>query len=163
MTAAQGNLWTLTAGPLPQTAPLDGDLHVDLAVIGGGFTGLSAALHAAEAGLSVAVIEAEQVGFGKSIPIAPLLARRTRETWLSGIAAEYPPSKRGKDGVASIPKGANIKAPNSKSKNNEPARLALIAPFLTSSKATLCFCALISRLRCIKPPTAFEPSLNNIL
>ncbi len=66
MTAAQGNLWTLTAGPLPDTAPLDGDLHVDLAVIGGGFTGLSAALHAAEAGLSVVVIEAEQVGFGGS-------------------------------------------------------------------------------------------------
>ncbi len=39
---------------------------VDLAVVGGGFTGLSTALHAAEAGLSVQLCEAETIGFGGS-------------------------------------------------------------------------------------------------
>ena len=50
----------------PERPPLDGDCRVDLAVIGGGYTGLSTALHAAERGLNVAVIEAHRVGFGAS-------------------------------------------------------------------------------------------------
>jgi glycine/D-amino acid oxidase-like deaminating enzyme len=40
--------------------------HVSAAVIGGGFTGLSAALHLAEAGVDVAVLEAKQIGWGAS-------------------------------------------------------------------------------------------------
>ena len=40
----------------------DGDLSVDVAIIGGGFTGLSAALHLAGEGVSVAVLEAETPG-----------------------------------------------------------------------------------------------------
>ncbi len=40
--------------------------RVDLAIVGGGFTGLSTALHAAEAGLSVHVIEAHDLGHGGS-------------------------------------------------------------------------------------------------
>ncbi len=39
---------------------------VDLAVIGGGFTGCSAALEAARAGASVALFEAESIGYGGS-------------------------------------------------------------------------------------------------
>ena len=50
----------------PERAALDGDLKVDVAVIGAGYTGLSTALHAAEMGLKVAVIEAHRVGFGAS-------------------------------------------------------------------------------------------------
>jgi gamma-glutamylputrescine oxidase len=46
--------------------PLDGDTQVDLVVVGAGFTGLSTALHAAEKGLRVAVVEAHRVGFGAS-------------------------------------------------------------------------------------------------
>ena len=38
----------------------------DVAIIGGGYTGLSAALHLAEAGTNVAVIEAREVGWGAS-------------------------------------------------------------------------------------------------
>ena len=39
---------------------------VDVAIVGGGYTGLSTALHCAERGLSAQVIEAEQIGFGGS-------------------------------------------------------------------------------------------------
>ncbi len=46
--------------------PLSGAEQVDLAVVGAGLTGLSAALEAASAGLSVAVLESEYVGFGAS-------------------------------------------------------------------------------------------------
>ena len=45
---------------------LDGSLRVDVAIVGGGFTGLSAALTLAEAGVRVAVFEAETPGWGAS-------------------------------------------------------------------------------------------------
>jgi heterodisulfide reductase subunit A-like polyferredoxin len=48
------NLWHATAPAAPKTAPLTGDLTSDVAVIGGGFTGLSAALHLAEMGVKAA-------------------------------------------------------------------------------------------------------------
>src|SRR5580704_3664601 len=54
------------APPAPATVPLDGRPHVAVAVIGAGFTGLSAALHLAEAGVNVAVLEAKEVGWGAS-------------------------------------------------------------------------------------------------
>ena len=44
----------------------DYETEYDVAVIGGGFTGLSAALACAEKGLKVALIEAETIGFGAS-------------------------------------------------------------------------------------------------
>ena len=47
-------------------APLLGDRSVDIAVIGGGITGLSTALHLAEAGCQVAVLEAHAPGWGAS-------------------------------------------------------------------------------------------------
>lgn len=45
---------------------LNGDLRADVCIVGGGYTGLSAALHLAEAGLSVLLLEAHRVGFGAS-------------------------------------------------------------------------------------------------
>ncbi len=60
------SLWDVTAAEPDHSAPLDGDVSVDLAIVGGGFTGLSTALHAAEAGLSAHVIEAHQIGHGGS-------------------------------------------------------------------------------------------------
>lgn len=60
------NLWHATAPAAPETQPLADDITVDVAVIGGGFTGLSAALHLAEKGASVAVAEAMTIGFGGS-------------------------------------------------------------------------------------------------
>jgi len=50
----------------PATTALQDGRHVAAAVIGGGFTGMSAALHLAEAGVDVAVLEAKSVGWGAS-------------------------------------------------------------------------------------------------
>jgi gamma-glutamylputrescine oxidase len=55
-----------TVGERPDYAPLDGDLSTDVVIIGGGFTGLSAATHLAKAGTSVALIEAHRFGDGAS-------------------------------------------------------------------------------------------------
>ena len=44
-------LYAETARPAPATPPLDGDKTVSVAVVGGGFTGLSTALHLAERGV----------------------------------------------------------------------------------------------------------------
>jgi gamma-glutamylputrescine oxidase len=45
---------------------LDEAITADVCVIGGGFTGLSAALNLAEQGMDVVLVEAEQIGFGAS-------------------------------------------------------------------------------------------------
>ncbi len=57
-------LWEQTAPAAPATEKLSGDHSVAIAVIGGGFTGISAALHLAQAGMQVAVVEAVEIGFG---------------------------------------------------------------------------------------------------
>ncbi len=50
-----------------QTQPeFEGDGEYDVAVIGGGFTGLSAALACAEKGLKVVLLEAKTIGYGAS-------------------------------------------------------------------------------------------------
>lgn len=59
-------LWAATAGPAPELAPLSGEVSADLAVVGAGYTGLSAALAAAEAGARVVLLEARGVGAGAS-------------------------------------------------------------------------------------------------
>jgi glycine/D-amino acid oxidase-like deaminating enzyme len=60
------SLWTATATPAPDCPPLDGSERADVCVVGGGFTGLSAALHLAEGGAEVVLLEASEPGFGAS-------------------------------------------------------------------------------------------------
>ena len=50
----------------PDWPRLSGEVTADVAIIGGGFTGMSAALHLAEAGAKVALLEAETPGWGAS-------------------------------------------------------------------------------------------------
>ncbi len=54
------------AAPPPAATPLEKETRTGIAVIGAGYTGLSAALHLAETGADVAVLEARQVGWGAS-------------------------------------------------------------------------------------------------
>ncbi len=60
------SLYADTARPAPDTPPLDGDRRASVAVIGAGFTGLSAALHLAEQGTDVVVLERNEPGWGAS-------------------------------------------------------------------------------------------------
>jgi glycine/D-amino acid oxidase-like deaminating enzyme len=57
-------IYVAGGGPAVATPALQGDLAADIAVVGGGFVGLSASLHAAEAGARVAVVEANEIGWG---------------------------------------------------------------------------------------------------
>ncbi len=61
-----GSYYAATANRSPEYPRLTEEIDVDLAVVGGGCTGLSAALHAAERGLSVAVLEGGRLGWGAS-------------------------------------------------------------------------------------------------
>ncbi len=60
------SLWNTTAQERNYRSEMDADSNVDVAIVGGGFTGLSTALHCAEKNLSAHVLEAEQIGFGGS-------------------------------------------------------------------------------------------------
>jgi gamma-glutamylputrescine oxidase len=58
--------YAATRTELEPFPPLAGEVRADVVVVGGGYMGLSAALHLAEAGLSVVLLEAHRVGFGAS-------------------------------------------------------------------------------------------------
>ena len=58
-------LWERTAPAAPATRTL-GEHGADVVIVGAGFTGTSAALHLAEAGARVAVVEGAAIGFGGS-------------------------------------------------------------------------------------------------
>ena len=51
---------------LPGFDRLRGDVRCDVVIVGGGFTGVSAALHLAQAGMDVVVLEANRIGWGAS-------------------------------------------------------------------------------------------------
>ncbi|HHI71784.1 MAG TPA: FAD-binding oxidoreductase [Rhodobacteraceae bacterium] len=58
--------YAATATPLDPFPNLKGETTADVCVVGGGYTGLSTALHLAEKGYSVALLEAQRIGFGAS-------------------------------------------------------------------------------------------------
>jgi gamma-glutamylputrescine oxidase len=64
--AMASSYYAATAGPWTPRPALKGEVRVDLAVVGGGATGLSAALHGARRGLKVVVLEGGRVGWGAS-------------------------------------------------------------------------------------------------
>lgn len=89
------SLWAVTAPPEGHFPPLKGDREADVAVVGGGFSGLSTALHAAEAGASVVLLEAQSIGFGASgrnngqvIPVLSRLEPDAMETRYSAMGAD---------------------------------------------------------------------------
>lgn len=65
MLEAENNLWHL-AKPLDGLEPLREDIKADVAVVGGGYTGLSTALHLAQQGKDVVLLEAHDIGYGAS-------------------------------------------------------------------------------------------------
>jgi glycine/D-amino acid oxidase-like deaminating enzyme len=62
----RNTLWWHTAAQKPSLAPLAAHRHVRVAIIGGGFTGMTAAMHLAARGIEVTVLEADEIGSGAS-------------------------------------------------------------------------------------------------
>ncbi|THD60035.1 MAG: FAD-binding oxidoreductase [Bradyrhizobium sp.] len=60
------SLWAAITPPGPDLPDLTGTVEADVVVIGGGFTGLSTALHLREAGVDVVIVEAMEPGWGAS-------------------------------------------------------------------------------------------------
>ena len=60
------SLWAATAPPAPPTPALDAPARADVCIVGGGYCGLSAALHLAQAGADVVLLEAREPGWGGS-------------------------------------------------------------------------------------------------
>ncbi|MFN4011564.1 MAG: NAD(P)/FAD-dependent oxidoreductase [Pannonibacter sp.] len=58
--------YAATASHRTSYPALAGEVTADVVIVGGGYTGLSSALHLAEAGLSVVVLEAHRIGWGAS-------------------------------------------------------------------------------------------------
>ena len=58
------SLWSATAPPMDDFARLAATVRAQIAVIGAGYTGLSAALHLGEAGRDVVVLDGMEVGDG---------------------------------------------------------------------------------------------------
>jgi gamma-glutamylputrescine oxidase len=63
---ARHSYYAATAPRVQRFAALDHDLDVDVAIVGGGLAGLSAAIELADRGRTVALLEAREVGWGAS-------------------------------------------------------------------------------------------------
>lgn len=77
-----------TAGPRPEYPALDGDRTCDVVIVGGGFTGLSAAAHLAKTGSDVVLIETHRFGDGASGRNGGQLGTGQR-AWAEELEAEY--------------------------------------------------------------------------
>lgn len=64
--ANENSLWGANAIAAPRAEQLRASLRADVLVVGAGYTGLSSALHLAEKGVSVVLLEASSIGFGGS-------------------------------------------------------------------------------------------------
>ena len=60
------NYWTDSCAEKFDSAKAHGDISADLAIVGGGYTGCSAALEATKLGLKVVLLEARYCGYGGS-------------------------------------------------------------------------------------------------
>jgi glycine/D-amino acid oxidase-like deaminating enzyme len=97
-----GGFWQAQLGPPARRPALSGDLDVDIAIVGAGYTGLWTAYYLllADPALRVAVLEAEHAGFGAS---------GRNGGWLSGTATgdrERYAKERGRDAAIRLERAA---------------------------------------------------------
>ena len=87
------SLWAVSARAAPSTAPLaPGEHRADVVVIGGGFTGLAAALRLAKSGVAVLLLEAAELGWGGSGrnngQVIPCLSRADPDALVQAFGSE---------------------------------------------------------------------------
>jgi glycine/D-amino acid oxidase-like deaminating enzyme len=87
-TAVAGSLWEHISPPAQPFPVLKGDVKADVAVIGGGYTGLSTAHHLRKAGFEVVVLEANTIASGASGRNGGFVSPRVRKP-LAAIAAAH--------------------------------------------------------------------------
>jgi gamma-glutamylputrescine oxidase len=82
--------YAATATPLDRFPVLKGQHRADVCVVGGGYTGLSAALHLAQKGFDVVLLEAHRVGFGASGRNGGQVGsgQRQDQVWLEKVAGK---------------------------------------------------------------------------
>ena len=66
MVAHIDSYYAATANPTPDRPALEGDVEADVCVVGGGIAGCSTALHLAERGYRVVLLEGKRIGWGAS-------------------------------------------------------------------------------------------------
>jgi len=59
-------LWNMTAPNIESYSQMSSDTQATICIIGGGYTGLSAAIHLAEKGVKVILLESQTIGSGGS-------------------------------------------------------------------------------------------------
>ena len=89
-----GSYYAATANTRTDYPPLEGLVKVDVCVVGAGFTGVATALTLAERGYSVAIIEANRVGWGAS--------GRNGGQLIGGINGEHKLARQLGDGMADL-------------------------------------------------------------
>ena len=89
-TVIQNSWWEASAHPMRHApAPIQNDTECDIAIIGGGYTGLNAAKYLAIAGQNVCVCEAGHIGWGASGRNGGFCANMSTKQSLGEIAAKY--------------------------------------------------------------------------
>ena len=106
------SLWAATAPAPPATEPLLGEARTGVAVVGAGFTGLSAALHLAEAGVPVTVLEGAEIGWGASGrnngQVIPNMSRLDPDAIVASVAREHGGRDKGEELVGLIRDSASL-------------------------------------------------------
>lgn len=85
----KGQPYWWEAAPRPQEEPADLPAQVDALIVGGGYSGLCTARIMSQAGKSVLVCEAEQIGFGASTRNGGMLGPSFHKLGVEGLKAHY--------------------------------------------------------------------------
>jgi len=86
--SAVPSFWAGTANPHAELPQLDADLDTDVAIVGGGFTGLTTAHYLQRSGIACVVLEANDAGWGASGRNGGMAVLRYKGGW-TGVASEF--------------------------------------------------------------------------